>query len=401
MPSLLPAGDPVPDDGSLPVSALAELSQRALSVYLHVPFCRTRCGYCDFNTYTATELGGMSPTEYLAAAHREIDLAAQVLGPNRPLIATIFVGGGTPTLLSPADLGALVQHLRQSWGLAEDCEITTEANPETVTPSYFEALREAGFTRISLGVQSVIPHVLRTLERSHTPGRGIEAAHWARAAGFRHISVDLIYGTPGESSSDWCQSLAAAIEAPVNHVSAYSLIVEEGTRLALRVRKGEVPLPDEDELAEKYLVAEELLTAGGMTNYETSNWARAGGQCRHNLAYWRGDNWWGIGPGAHSHIGGVRFWNRKHPRSYAARLAQGLSPAQGQEILTAQQRRHERILLELRLAEGLDTAVLTGPEQQRAAEIVAEGLAHIQDDHLVLTLRGRLLADGIVLRLLG
>jgi len=397
----LPAGDPVPLDGTLPGSALAELPERSFSVYLHVPFCRSRCGYCDFNTYTASELRGMSTGDYLTAALREIDLAARVLGGGTPEVDTVFVGGGTPTMLPAGELSRLLDAVRERFGLARDAEITTEANPETVTPEYLRRLREAGFTRISLGMQSAVPHVLEVLERAHTPGRGIDAARWARQAGFEHVSLDLIFGTPGESRTDWEKSLEAVAAAPVDHVSAYSLIVEQGTRLAMRVRRGEVPMPDDDELAEKYLMTEQHLTALGFSNYETSNWGHGqAARCRHNLAYWRGGNWWGIGPGAHSHIGGVRFWNRKHPRSYAAALADGRTPAQGREVLSLEDRRVERVMLELRLAEGLPLGVLTETESARVEGIVAEGLGVVEEGRLSLTLRGRLLADGVVLRLL-
>ncbi|WP_061786910.1 radical SAM family heme chaperone HemW [Arachnia propionica] len=401
MANQLPAGDPVPLDGTLPGSALAELPERSFSVYLHVPFCRSRCGYCDFNTYTASELRGMSTGDYLTAALREIDLAARVLGGGTPEVDTVFVGGGTPTMLPAGELSRLLDAVRERFGLVRDAEITTEANPETVTPEYLRRLREAGFTRISLGMQSAVPHVLEVLERAHTPGRGIDAARWARQAGFEHVSLDLIFGTPGESRTDWEKSLEAVAAAPVDHVSAYSLIVEQGTRLAMRVRRGEVPMPDDDELAEKYLMTEQHLTALGFSNYETSNWARGqAARCRHNLAYWRGGNWWGIGPGAHSHIGGVRFWNRKHPRSYAAVLADGHTPAQGREVLSLEDRRVERVMLELRLAEGLPLGVLTETESARVEGIVAEGLGVVSEGRLSLTLRGRLLADGVVLRLL-
>ena len=391
----------MPFDGTLPSSALAGLSQQSLSIYLHVPFCRSRCGYCDFNTYTASELRGMSTGDYLAAVLQEITLAARVLGSEAPEVTTVFVGGGTPTMLQAGELSRLLDAVRECFGLVHDAEITTEANPETVTPEYLRRLREAGFTRISLGMQSAVPHVLEVLERAHTPGHGIDAALWARQAGFEHISLDLIFGAPGESTADWKESLEAVAAAPVDHVSAYSLIVEQGTRLAMRVRRGEVSMPDDDELAEKYLMAEHHLTALGFSNYETSNWARGqAARCRHNLAYWRGGNWWGIGPGAHSHIGGVRFWNRKHPRSYAAALADGHTPAQGREVLSLEDRRVERVMLELRLAEGLPLGVLTETESARVEGIVAEGLGVVEEGRLSLTLRGRLLADGVVLRLL-
>lgn len=392
----LPDGDPAPADGSLPASALTV--EAPLSLYVHVPFCRTRCGYCDFNTYTPSELGDLSPDTYLGAAHAELDLASRILG-ERP-VETVFFGGGTPTMLPAEALTGLLAAIDERFGLVPGAEVTTEANPDTLTPAYLAQLREGGFTRLSLGFQSAVPEVLAVLERVHTPRRGLDAALWARNAGFEHISLDLIYGTPGESMEDWRTSLDAVTATPVDHVSAYSLIVEKGTRLALQVRRGEIPMPDDDDLADKYLVADEALTALGFVNYEVSNWARPDGECRHNLAYWRGHDWWGIGPGAHSHIGGVRFWNRKHPRSYAASLAAGESPALAREVLADDDRRVERVLLELRLAEGLPLSVLTPSELGRVDAVVAQGLAVRDHERLRLTRAGRLLADGVVRDLL-
>ncbi|MHA6512052.1 radical SAM family heme chaperone HemW [Tessaracoccus sp. Z1128] len=392
----LPDGDPAPRDGSLPASALDH--GRPLSLYVHVPFCRVRCGYCDFNTYTPSELGDLSPDTYVGAALAEVELAARILGPRR--VETVFFGGGTPTMLPAEGLAGLLSAVRERFEVEPGAEVTTEANPETLSPEYLDTLRAAGFTRISLGLQSVVPHVLRVLERQHTPRRGLEAAGWAREAGFEHVSLDLIYGTPGESLDDWRASLDAVASAPVDHVSAYSLIVEEGTRLAAQVRRGEVPMPDDDDLADKYLLADEALDALGLANYEVSNWARPGGECRHNLAYWRGADWWGIGPGAHSHIGGVRFWNRKHPRSYAAALAAGESPALAREVLGEADRRVERVLLELRLADGIPLDILTPSEEARVTAIVRRGLAVVDQHRMRLTRDGRLLADGVVRDLL-
>nr|WP_255698050.1 radical SAM family heme chaperone HemW [Tessaracoccus sp. ZS01] len=374
-------------------------STAPLSLYVHVPFCRTRCGYCDFNTYTASELGDLSPDTYLGAAHAELALAQRILGDSRP-VQTVFFGGGTPTMLPAEALTGLLRAIDDRFGLAPDAEVTTEANPDTLSPAYLETLRAGGFTRLSLGFQSVVPHVLQVLQRTHTPRRGLDAAHWARDAGFDHISLDLIYGTPGESMDDWRASLDAVTATPVDHVSAYSLIVEEGTRLAMQVRRGDIPMPDDDDLADKYLVADETLTALGLANYEVSNWARPGGECRHNLAYWRGADWWGIGPGAHSHVGGVRFWNRKHPRSYAASLTAGESPALAREVLTDEDRRVERVLLELRLAGGLPLDVLRPSELARVSAVVAANLATDDGARLRLTQAGRLLADGVIRDLL-
>ena len=402
MPSTLPEGESPPPDGALPEAARAEVGRRPLSVYLHVPFCTTRCGYCDFNTYTAAELGpGASRAGYVDTAITELDLAIRALGPDAPEVSTVFVGGGTPTLLPSVELGRLVDAVRQRFGLTSDAEVTTESNPESVTADDLVRLRECGFTRISFGMQSAVPHVLATLDRVHSPGRAEQAVADARAAGFRQVSLDLIYGTPGESAADWEISLDAALAARPDHVSAYALIVEPGTRLAARVRRGELPMPDEDDLADKYLAAEARLTSAGFAAYEVSNWAaRPAARCRHNLAYWRGDHWWGVGPGAHSHVGGVRWWNVKHPSAYAERLMSGRTPAYAREVLTPAERRTERVLLELRLAEGLALEVLTATEARRVPDLVARGLAEIEDERLALTLRGRLLADGVVRDLL-
>jgi putative oxygen-independent coproporphyrinogen III oxidase len=405
MPSSLPDGEPVPASGELPTAALATVGQTPLSIYLHVPFCTTRCGYCDFNTYTAAELGdapGASRVGYADAAINELQLARRVLGSDAPPVSTVFVGGGTPTLLPPDDLGRMLGAVRDLFGLTADAEVTTESNPESIDEAGMRRLVEHGFTRISFGMQSVSPHVLAVLDRVHTPGRPQQAIAEARRAGFAHTSLDLIYGTPGESVADWEASLEAAIAAGPDHLSAYSLIVEQGTRLAARVRRGELPAPDEDDLADKYELAEKLLSQAGFANYEISNWATsAAAQCRHNLAYWLGHNWWGIGPGAHSHVGGVRWWNVKHPAAYAARLDQGISPGHGREILDEETRRIERVLLELRLDTGLDPMILTDREQARVPELRARGMIIDRDDQLLLTPAGRLLADGIVRELLG
>ena len=400
----MPEGEPAPSDGSLPEHARSELSRRPLGIYIHVPFCTTRCGYCDFNTYTVTELGsepGASRAGYVDAAIHELGLAARVLGEDAPAVSTIFVGGGTPTVLPPDDLGRLIAAVHRHFGLAHDAEVTTESNPESIDAAGLHRLRGLGFNRISFGMQSVVPHVLATLDRTHSPGRPLRAVAEAKAAGFANISLDLIYGTPGESATDWLESLDAALSAAPEHISAYALIVEEGTRLAARVRRGELPHTDDDDLADKYLIADDRLTAAGHAAYEVSNWSRsAATRCRHNLGYWRSNHWWGIGPGAHSHVGGARWWNLKHPQAYASRLASGLSPAQARELLSPEQRRVERILLELRLADGLTTSLLTSTEQSRLVDLVARRLAVVEDGMLILTRNGRLLADGVIRDLL-
>lgn len=396
----LPDGDPVPDDGALPASALVA-GDGTLALYLHVPFCATRCGYCDFNTYTAAELGaspGASQTSYVDAAVREISLARRVLGPRR--VTSVFVGGGTPTLLASDTLVTLLRAVDDAFGLAEDAEVTTEANPESVTPESLAALRAGGFTRVSFGMQSAVPHVLQALDRVHTPGRTAEAVVEARVAGFRDVSLDLIYGTPGESVHDWRTSLEAALEAEPDHLSAYALIVEEGTPLARRIRRGELLAPDDDDLADKYLLADELLRDAGYDWYELSNWAHPGHACRHNVAYWQSADWWGIGAGSHSHVGGVRWWNVKHPSAYSQRLVAGRSPGHAREVLDEEQKRVERVLLQIRLAEGLPLSRLLPTEVARVEDLVARGLLVRRGDRLVLTLQGRLLADAVVRDLL-
>jgi putative oxygen-independent coproporphyrinogen III oxidase len=406
MPGTLPEGETVPEDGFLPVDATQGFGGTPFGVYVHVPFCRTRCGYCDFNTYTAAELGTRagrdhaSPAGYPDLVAREVDLAAKVLpGPAAPA-STIFFGGGTPTLLAPERLGGMVRKIAENFGLAEDAEVTVEANPETVGPAELEQLRAQGVTRMSFGMQSAVPHVLRVLDREHQPGRPLDCVRWARAAGFSHVSLDLIYGTPGESDDDWRRSLTAALEAQPDHVSAYALIVEDGTRLAAKVRRGEIAAPDDDAMADRYQIADEMLGAAGFTWYELSNWAKSDkSRSRHNLLYWTGGNWWGFGPGAHSHVGGVRWWNVKHPAAYATRLNAGRSPAAARERLTAAEQRMEEIMLRARLAEGLPLSRLAGTALADSERMVDDRLVDrsaYAAGRLVLTLRGRLLADAVI-----
>jgi putative oxygen-independent coproporphyrinogen III oxidase len=400
MPSTLPEGEPAPVTGELPAGALAEFGRRPFGIYVHIPFCATRCGYCDFNTYTAAELGGgASQSAYAETVMQELALARRVLGDRTVHVSTVFVGGGTPTLLPADDLVAILKCIEDDFGLAPGAEVTTEANPESVDSRSLATLREGGFTRISLGMQSSAPHVLQTLDRRHTPGRPQAAVTEARDAGFEQVNLDLIYGTPGESDSDWQGSLDAAIATDADHVSAYSLIVEPGTRMATQIARGVLPMPDDDVLADRYLMAEKSLSANGFSWYEVSNWARsAAARCRHNELYWTGADWWGAGPGAHSHIGGVRWWNVKHPTAYAARLAGNASPAAAREVLDDVARRMEGVLLRVRLRDGLALESLSTHGRRAAATALADGLtdpaAHAAG-RLVLTLRGRLLADAV------
>ncbi|MGH3320584.1 MAG: radical SAM family heme chaperone HemW [Streptosporangiaceae bacterium] len=402
MPATLPDGDLAPADGALPPSALEGVGTRPFGVYVHVPYCATRCGYCDFNTYTAAELGpGVSREAYADQAVAELHLARGVLGAIDVPVSTVFFGGGTPTLLPPDDLGRVLAAVDAEFGLAPGAEITTEANPESVDLSSLARLREHGFTRVSFGMQSARPHVLNALDRVHTPGQAERSVAEARSAGFEHVNLDLIYGALGETDADWQASLDAAVSSGANHISAYALIVEPGTHLAGRVRRGEVPAPDEDVLADRYLMADETLARAGFGWYEISNWARgAGARCHHNLLYWTGGHWWGAGPGAHSHVGGVRWWNRKHPAAYAARLARGESPAQAREILSPEERRLERVMLETRLASGCRVDILgEGANGSAVSRAVERGLAEhdaYARGRVVLTRRGRLLADAVI-----
>lgn len=391
-------------DASVPV--LRDFGGGPFGIYVHVPFCATRCGYCDFNTYTAGELGTSASTQSWAEALRgELAAAARefaALPTATPPVATVFVGGGTPSLLGGDGLAGVLDAIRAEFDLAPDAEVTTESNPESTSPRFFERIRAAGFTRISLGMQSAAPHVLAVLDRTHTPGRAVAAAREARAAGFDHVNLDLIYGTPGERDSDLDASLDAVLDAGVDHVSAYSLIVEDGTALARRVRRGELPAPDDDVLAARYERIDSRLEAAGLGWYEVSNWAAGtAAHCRHNLGYWDGGDWLGAGPGAHSHLGGVRWWNVKHPARYAERVAHGGLPAADWEDLTAADRYLERIMLAVRLRTGLPLADLDTDGAAAARRIATDGLVTIAGERLLLTDRGRLLADGVVRELVG
>jgi putative oxygen-independent coproporphyrinogen III oxidase len=409
VPSALPDGDPAPPDGRLPESALRGLGRRPFGVYVHVPFCVTRCGYCDFNTYTAADLASApaSPESWLDGLRRELSLAASVLG-SPPPADTVFVGGGTPSLLGASGLACVLDAVAAEFGLAAGAEVTTESNPESTSPAFFAGIRAAGYTRVSLGMQSAAPHVLAVLDRTHTPGRAVDAAREALEAGFEHVNLDLIYGTPGERTSDLAASLEAVLAAGVDHVSAYALIVEPGTALARRITRGELPAPDDDVLADRYEQVDAVLSGAGLHWYEVSNWASGpDAWCKHNLGYWHGADWWGAGPGAHSHVGGVRWWNVKHPARYASVLSTGGSPALAREVLSTSDRQLERVMLELRLVDGLLIDALTPRAQEEAHSLAQEGLldraalrgVHGRFGRCVLTLPGRLLADAVVRRL--
>jgi putative oxygen-independent coproporphyrinogen III oxidase len=405
MGSALPLGDPAPLDGLLPADSAREATTRNFGVYLHVPFCRVRCGYCDFNTYTATELRGAKQSDYASQAVVEVDLARRVLAqsgvPSRE-VSTVFFGGGTPTLLPAENLVRMLAAVRDTWGLQQGAEVTTEANPDSVDADYLKTLADAGFTRVSFGMQSAVPHVLRTLDRTHDPERVPLVVEWARDAGLQ-VSLDLIYGTPGESLENWRTSLQSALASQPDHLSAYALIVEQGTKLARQIKSGEVAEPDDDLEADMYELADEMLSAAGYSWYEVSNWAASDAfVSRHNLAYWQGHDWWGVGPGAHSYVGDTRWWNVKHPAAYAERIAAGHSPAAGRETLDAMTRETERVLLLTRIREGLRIDSLAAEPRREVAGLIADGLIDGRSaiaGTVVLTLRGRLLADAVVRRL--
>ncbi|MBX3311330.1 MAG: coproporphyrinogen III oxidase [Microbacteriaceae bacterium] len=431
-----PIGDPAPIDGSIPSESLRMFttSERGFSAYVHVPFCTVRCGYCDFNTYTATELRGFSRTDWAGAIIKEIEFSNEVLFSTQngfdadelsksgtdvgnewqhPL-QSVFFGGGTPSLIPAADIAKVISTLARTFGLEPEAEVTLEANPDTVSAEYLQTLVTAGVNRISIGMQSAVPHVLATLDRTHNPENVRIAVDLAKATGLE-TSVDLIYGAPGESLGDWKQTVQEAIALETNHISAYALIVEEGTKLHRQIRRGEFQPPSDDLQAEMYEYLDAELTQAGFSWYEISNWAKTPKhRSKHNIAYWQGDDWWGYGPGAHSHIAGVRWWNVKHPAAWSERLSNNLSPALQREVLSEEQIYEEGLLLRSRLIDGLELADIKPEAHPAVSELVSEGLLtkeiisekaqtgekETTGERLVLTLTGRLLADTVILRLL-
>jgi oxygen-independent coproporphyrinogen-3 oxidase len=401
----LPEGDQAPENGMLSESEIAGSNSRTFHAYVHIPFCKDICGYCDFNTYTATQLGSLKQSDYAASLISEINLSAKVLEQSKVSprkFSTVFFGGGTPSLLPAADLIEILDSLEKTFGFTDTAEITTEANPDTVTVEKFEALREAGFNRVSIGMQSGVQNVLNTLERTHNPDNVSKAFEIVKELGFG-TSLDLIFGAPGETIEQWQASLEAAISLGPDHLSAYSLIVEPGTKLARQIKSGELADVDEDLQAEKYELTEKLLVAAGYTWYEISNWSKSGSlQSNHNLAYWMGQDWWGYGPGAHSHLGSVRWWNQKHPLSYSKKLEENISPAAGREQLSDATAKLERVLLESRTSSGMsidELEALHAGAKSRIPQLIADELIDGQQaikGRLVLSLKGRLLADAVV-----
>ncbi|MEY4971411.1 MAG: hypothetical protein RLZZ404_337 [Actinomycetota bacterium] len=406
----LPIGDPAPADGSLPAQAAVGAADRTFHAYVHIPFCTVRCGYCDFNTYTAGELAGAKQSDYADVLIAEVKFSAQVImdaGLPKRKLSTVFFGGGTPTLLPASDLARILEALRNAFEIVEDAEVTTEANPDTVDADYLRELRNGGFNRVSFGMQSAVSSVLATLERSHNPENVSIGVAAAKELGLK-TSVDLIYGAPGETLAEWRQSVETAIAMQPDHISAYALIVEDGTKLARQIKAGQLAEPDEDLQADKYELADSLLADAGFDWYEVSNWSRGSENLSaHNISYWASQDWWGYGPGAHSHVGGVRWWNVKHPTTYAAKLAEGNSPAAGRETLSERTRLEERVLLEIRISEGLsvDLAKKVNPDAGKLiAGFIADELVDAKaaiGGVLKLTLKGRLLADSLVRKLLA
>lgn len=372
----------------------------SFGVYVHVPFCSSRCGYCDFNTYTPGELSGTaSPESYLDALEKELELAA-ASGTTRPA-TTVFIGGGTPSMLGARGLTRVLTAVRNTIGIAPGAEVTTESNPETTSPEFFSTLLDSGYNRISLGMQSASSSVLRVLERKHTPGRAFDAAREATSAGFVHVNLDMIYGTPTETDDDVRLTLERALDTGVDHISAYSLIVEDGTAMARKVRKGQLPPPNEDVYADRYGLIDTALRAHGFDWYEVSNWAKPRGECQHNLGYWLDGDWWGAGPGAHSRIASRRFFNVKHPSTYAQHLAQGQLPIKEEELLNNTERHEESVMLGLRLRHGLELTRFTKAERAVIDKYVSLKLLHIHDVRVAPTLEGRLLIDGIIADILA
>ena len=401
----LPLGDKPPENGLFTATEILGSESRSFHAYVHIPFCTVKCGYCDFNTYTSNELGTLKQSDFAATLIGEIILSAEILQESNVAprkLKTVFFGGGTPSLLPAADLIAILDELESKFGFQSDAEITFEANPDSVTRESLSALKNAGFTRISIGMQSAVRDVLKTLERTHNPENVAIALDIAKSLGFR-TSLDLIFGAPGETLQQWEQTVLEVIELDPGHLSAYSLIVEPGTKLARQISSGELADVDEDLQADKYELGDKLLTDAGYSWYEISNWSKSEDlKSNHNLAYWSGQDWWGYGPGAHSHLGSVRWWNHKHPLSYANLLEKNTSPAAGREQLDSKTAALERILLESRTSSGMSIEQIKKlqPGSHLAiSQLIAEGLIEGPEaiaGKLLLTLKGRLLADAVV-----
>ena len=398
MPSTLPVGLKWPESNRIPA---LDKSERTFHAYVHVPFCVARCGYCDFNTYTSDELNGDLRSGFDQFLIKEIEASAEVIQdsgyPAREL-STVFFGGGTPSLFTADQFGNVLMALQERFGITADAEVTTEANPESTSAKWLCELRGHGVNRLSMGVQSFDEEVLAVLERGHSKDHVGPLVSEAKHLGYE-VSIDLIYGAPGESLESWKSTLLSAMELGTDHISAYSLIVEPGTKLERKIRKGEVPATDEDLNAAKYELATEMMASAGLRWYEVSNWGKPS---RHNSAYWVSQDWWGYGPGAHSHLAGNRFWNQKHPASYQSALNEGLAVA-GREELTPTQRLEEELMLGLRTISGVPRTLVRdlNIEPSRIAKAIAQGYLDLVDDRLVVSIKGRLVVDRLVLDFLS
>ena len=378
-----------------------------LAFYIHIPYCVKRCGYCDFNTYTPAELQlteelTQISNSYIDLLVKEIEFARNQVGESA-IVPSIFFGGGTPSLMEASDIKRVITAISEQFKLDPIAEVTLETNPDTVTKEKLKQFYDAGVNRISFGMQSSVPHVLKTLDRTHNPDNLPQVTKWATEVGFKEISVDLIYGTPGESKQDWQQSINSALALPISHISAYALIVEEGTKLAAQIKRGEIAKPDDDLTAEKYIMADKAFTTAGFNWYELSNWAKPNSQSKHNLAYWLGHNWWGAGPGAHSHINGKRFWNVKHPNLYKQKIQANETVILDSEVLKGSQIESERLMLSIRLPQGLEKNTLNNQQILELTDYVNSG--HLDQENwnlgrATLTLDGRLIADRIVREIL-
>jgi oxygen-independent coproporphyrinogen-3 oxidase len=378
-----------------------------LAFYIHIPYCVKRCGYCDFNTYTPAELQlteGLTQisNSYIDLLVKEIEFARNQVGESA-IVPSIFFGGGTPSLMEASDIKRVITAISEQFKLDPIAEVTLETNPDTVTKEKLKQFYDAGVNRISFGMQSSVPHVLKILDRTHNPENLPQVTKWATEVGFKEISVDLIYGTPGESKQDWQQSIDSALALPISHISAYALIVEEGTKLAAQIKRGEITKPDDDLTAEKYIMADKAFTTAGFNWYELSNWAKPNSQSKHNLAYWLGHNWWGAGPGAHSHINGKRFWNVKHPNLYKQKIQANETVILDSEVLKGSQIESERLMLSIRLPQGLEKNTLNNQQILELTDYVNSG--HLDQENwnlgrATLTLDGRLIADRIVREIL-
>jgi putative oxygen-independent coproporphyrinogen III oxidase len=386
----LPEGDPAPSDGRLP--NVGNLKNKPFSLYVHVPYCSKRCGYCDFNTYTPSELDRDDQIDsWLQSAIKETVFARKILS-EELTVDTIFFGGGTPSLLDASVVKEFLNNVSKHFTLKKDLEITLEANPDTITQTKAKGWRKAGINRISLGMQSSAKNVLQVLDRTHNPANVLTSVEILKKAGFDNFSLDLIYGTPGESLEDWSNTLKDAIAINPPHISAYSLVIEPGTKMGSQLSRGEIKAVSDDDAADKYQLAEKMLTENGYSWYEISNWAKENKECQHNLNYWKGNNWWGVGPGAHSHINGVRWWNQKLPKNWRESLDQDQSPALARENLTNEQIRNEEVMLLSRLKSGIDKADF---DQKNVEKLIKDKLVNEVSGKLALTLEGRLLADVV------